>query len=345
MQLINQLVMKRMIFLIIAFFSFNWSCREDFIIAPDSYTVNGETSRAKKTFPDILPLPIGFQPEGIVVGKGTDFYVGSLSTGAIYKGDLATGQGDVWLLPPNPGSGVGLSFDPRNDLLYVAGGFAGNAFVYNTRSGSLVTMFQFAPPGPFLSTMVNDVVVTKNAAYFTDSFRPVMYKVPIGPAGRLSDPYAFDTIALSGDFFMTPDPPPFFPAPVNANGIEVTPNGKYLILGNLSTGLFYLVDPETGHTTHIDIGGEALVYSDGIVLEGQTLYVVRNLLNEITEIRLSPDLISGEVIGQIHNPVFKIPSTIANFGNALYAVNARFDVAPPPGIFPDVEFDIVRVEK
>ena len=50
---------------------------------------------AKKaaTFPDVIALPKGFQPEGIEVGKGMTFYVGSVANGAIYRGDLRTGRG------------------------------------------------------------------------------------------------------------------------------------------------------------------------------------------------------------------------------------------------------------
>jgi hypothetical protein len=43
-------------------------------------------------FPDIISLPDGYAPEGIVVGHGTNFYVGSLSTGAVLRGNLRTGQ-------------------------------------------------------------------------------------------------------------------------------------------------------------------------------------------------------------------------------------------------------------
>ena len=47
------------------------------------------------TFPERIPLPDGFYPEGIEVGTGHDFYVGSLLDGAVYKGDLRTGDGAV----------------------------------------------------------------------------------------------------------------------------------------------------------------------------------------------------------------------------------------------------------
>src|SRR5512134_1252805 len=45
------------------------------------------------SFPATIPLPNGWQPEGITVGDGTTFYVGSIPTGAVYRGDLRTGKG------------------------------------------------------------------------------------------------------------------------------------------------------------------------------------------------------------------------------------------------------------
>jgi hypothetical protein len=43
----------------------------------------GSTAFAKTSFPETIPLPNGWQPEGIAVGNGTTFYVGSIPTGAI----------------------------------------------------------------------------------------------------------------------------------------------------------------------------------------------------------------------------------------------------------------------
>ena len=53
-------------------------------------------------FPQVISLPDGFQPEGIEVGKGNTFYVGSRVTGAIYRGNLRTGAGNV-LVPGGQG--------------------------------------------------------------------------------------------------------------------------------------------------------------------------------------------------------------------------------------------------
>ena len=47
------------------------------------------------TFPKIIPLPNGWQPEGIASGRGTAFYAGSLANGAIYAGDFRTGEGRI----------------------------------------------------------------------------------------------------------------------------------------------------------------------------------------------------------------------------------------------------------
>jgi hypothetical protein len=52
------------------------------------------------TFPDTIRLPDGWQPEGIAAGRGTSLYVGSIPTGAVWKGDARTGRGDV--LVPRP---------------------------------------------------------------------------------------------------------------------------------------------------------------------------------------------------------------------------------------------------
>src|ERR687898_2385854 len=48
-------------------------------------------------FPERIALPDGFRPEGIAIGKQATFYVGSIPTGAIYRGNLRTGEGSVFI--------------------------------------------------------------------------------------------------------------------------------------------------------------------------------------------------------------------------------------------------------
>jgi sugar lactone lactonase YvrE len=280
---------------------------------------------AATPFPQKIPLPDGFQPEGIAIGRGTTFYVGSIPTGAVYRGDLRTGKGAV-LVPGATGrAAVGLAVDQR-DRLFVAGGLTGKAFVYAPDGGPLGS-YQLAS-GP-AATFVNDVVVTRDAAWFTDSFRDVLYRVAIAGDGTLAR-FA-DTVPLSGDYQPT--------AGFNLNGIEATPDGRTLVVVQSSTGKVFTVDPATGATRLIDLGEAALVNGDGLLLHGRTLYVVQNSLNRIAIVLLAPDLASGTVSGYLTDPDFDVPTTIDRFGNRLYAVNARFST--PPG--PSTAYDVVQV--
>jgi len=273
---------------------------------------------AARAFPDVIPLPMAFEPEGIAVGPGHTFYAGSLADGTIRAGDLRTGESHV-LVPGEEGRlSVGMSFDARSGNLFVGGGLNGVGRVYDTTSGALLAEYPMFSGGPF-GDFINDVVVTRSAAYFTNSFAPVLYRVPLGPAGALPDSAAIEAIPLGGDWTQVPGPFVF-----NANGIVATPNGETLIVANSVVQAVYVVDPGGGVATQIDLSGEALPNGDGLVLEGKTLFVVQNQLNQIGVVELSPDLHSGTVGEPITNPLFNIPTTAAAFGNSLYVVNAKF---------------------
>ena len=279
-------------------------------------------------FPDVISLPNGFQPEGIASGNGTTFYVGSIPTGAVYQGDVLTGQGSI-LIPAQDGrSAIGMKYDARTGYLFVAGGSTGSAYVYDTATGATVAAIQLTT----LPSFINDVIVTSNAAYFTNSSQPSLYRVPLENNGQLPSTTTADAIPLSGDYQFTP-------GALNANGIAATPDGQRLIMVNTVDGALYRVNPMTGVATSIDLGGANVINGDGILLQGKTLYVVQNFLNQIAVVQLNPDLSTGTIQTTVTSSSFRIPTTIARFGNALYAVNARFDVTPTP----DTEYEIVRV--
>ena len=88
---------------------------------------------AKAAFPETIPLPNGWQPEGIAIGQGTTFYVGSIPTGAIYRGDLRTGQGAPLVQGAAGRAAIGVDFD--RGRLFVAGGGPARAFVYDATDG------------------------------------------------------------------------------------------------------------------------------------------------------------------------------------------------------------------
>ena len=291
----------------------------------DTTDLSQQEVEFRKAFPDVLPLPNGFAPEGIVAGTGNDFYVGSLADGSIYRGDFRSGEGEV-IFTPAEGISVGLDFDERTKYLFVAGGPGGGAYVLDTRSGAVVTDYDFG--GAF----VNDVIITKDAAYFTDSFTPKLYRVALSTKGEPTGETT--TLTLGGEF-------DFVPGGFNANGIEATPNGDALIVVNSSVGALYLVDPATGEATQIDLDGGSVPAGDGILLVGKTLYVVQNRFNQIAEIELSADYGSGEITDIITSEDFRVPTTVTRKGSTLYAVNARFGT--PPG--PEVEYEVVGVKR
>src|SRR5262245_23557074 len=141
-------------------------------------------ARAAETWPDVIALPNGWRPEGVVTGRGPVIYSGSLANGAIYAANLRTGEGAI-LVPGQAGRvAVGLSFDARTNYIFVAGGPTGKAYVYDADSGELVQEYTLTAPGTF----VNDVIATHDAAYFTQSSLPEYYRVPLGPGGRLAAP-------------------------------------------------------------------------------------------------------------------------------------------------------------
>jgi sugar lactone lactonase YvrE len=278
-------------------------------------------------FPKRIDLPDGFQPEGIATA-GEQVFVGSIPTGAVYRGSLRTGKGTV-LVPAMSGrSAIGMDAD--RGRLFVAGGETGNAFVYNARTGATLATLQLSSGGSF----VNDVVVTERAAWFTDSFQPVLYRVPLGPNGQPRGQSAVTTVPLSGAYQHQA-------GAFNANGIDATPNGKTLVIVQSSTGRLFTVTP-AGVTRAVTLaGGESVPNGDGILLDGLTLYVVQNQLDRVAKIGLRPGLRAGRVVRRIANPGFDVPTTIDELGSRLYVVNARFGTPATP----TTEYWVTQIRK
>ena len=277
--------------------------------------------------PAVIDLPDGFRPEGIAIGRGVSFYVGSLRDGAIYRGNLVTGEGAVLVPPATGGVAVGLEEDSRNRL-FVAGGPTGTGRVYHATSGAVLAAYQFAG----VSTFINDVVITRDAAYFTDSFNPVLYVVPLGPGGRLGAPGDVRTLDLTGDLEYQPG--------FNVNGIEASGDGRTLVVVQSNTGLLFAVDAASGVTTRVDLNGATVSFGDGLLRRGNTLYVVRNQLNLIDAFRVDQSFTTGVLLHTITAPGFDIPTTVAAFGSYLYAVNARFTTPPTP----DTRYSVIQVD-
>lgn len=288
-------------------------------------------SVADKPFPKIIPTLAGNFPEGFAIGKGTTAYNGA-PFGSIYKFDLRTGQGDV-LVPPvqNPDLFtcvlLGMRVDPRTNYLFAAGCVNGNAFVYDADTGALIMEYQLAEP---FSGAVNDLTITRDAVYFTDSFRPVLYRLPLHNNGQIPlDSSAITEIPLPAEFELdlaTDDC-------CGANGIVSTANGKKLIIGHSNLSRLYSVDTASGEVAVITEG--LPIFPDGLAIRGRTVYSLHPLSflgapDEVTVIELSSDLLSGEIVGTITDPQMDGIASGAVFGSSLYVNNARYTTLPQP---------------
>jgi sugar lactone lactonase YvrE len=263
-----------------------------------------------------IQLPDGFQPEGIAIGSQPFAYFGSRVDGDIYRANLIDGSGQVISQGPGTAS-LGMKLDGRNRL-YVAGAQAGNGRIVDAGTGDILASYTFTTG----ATFVNDVALTPDAAWFTDSLNAVLYKVPRFHSGRIATQAEVVTVPLTGDFVLAPG--------FNLNGITRTPDGSALIVVQSNTGRLFRVDPATGVTTGIDLGGESVPNGDGILVTDRTLYVVQNVNNVVTVIRLNPAGTSGTLKTRVTDPRFDVPTTLARFGSLLYLPNARFTTPPTP---------------
>lgn len=269
---------------------------------------------ATPVFPDVVPLPNGFQPEGIAIGPGPVAYFGSLADGSIYRADLVTGRGRI--VSDGPGTpSVGMKTDALGRL-YVAGGTAGDARIVDTRSGRILA--EYALGGGF----VNDVVLTERAAWFTDSINPVLYRIPLGGGTPVTVPLTGDLVYQTG---------------FNVNGIERTPDGRGLVLVQSNTGKLFRT--ETDGSTREIASAETFVNGDGLLLRGRTLYVVQNRENQVAVVRLDRSASRATLQDTLTDPRFDVPTTVDAFGGRLYLPNARFGTTPGP----DVEYQAVAL--
>ncbi|MFC8092821.1 SMP-30/gluconolactonase/LRE family protein [Streptomyces sp. NPDC057301] len=283
---------------------------------------------AGKTRPTVIHLPNGFRPEGITIGGGPYAYLGSLGDGSIHRADLRTGEGSVISAGPGTPS-VGLKLDHRGRL-FVAGRGQG-ARVVDARSGRILASYVLTTATP---TFANDVFLTSRTAWFTDSYQPALYALPLGRRGELPDADEVVTLPLSGAWSQVPG------EVVNANGITGTPDGSALLVVQSGVGGLHRVNPRTGVTELVDLGDAApLTNGDGLLLAGRTLYVVQNRQNAIDVFRLAADGRSGVFRRRITDPLFDVPTTVAAYQGRLYLPNARFTTTPTP----ETTYDVISV--
>jgi sugar lactone lactonase YvrE len=274
---------------------------------------------------DVIVLRGANSAEGIAAGEGTTFYAGELLTGDIFRGDIHDGKARRFIDAPEGRMAVGMKADTRNDLLFVAGGTTGKAFVYDTDTRKPVKEYDLAPG------FINDVTLTRDGAWFTNSATPELYFVPLSGHGELGGAADVKTLKVRGEAGK-----PLQPGQFGFNGIAAADDDDVLIVAHTQNQALYAVDPGTGKSKRIK--GPDLKFIDGILLKDHTVWAVQNMANQVSRLKLSDNLSSFMVRDVITSKQFDIPTTVARFGDTLAAVNAKFGQQPPP-----TQYEVVLV--
>jgi hypothetical protein len=254
-------------------------------------SATGAAARGTAAVPKRIALPAGFQPEGIAT---------------------AGGRGAMLVKPQSGRAAIGVDVD--SGRLFVAGGPTGKAFVYDARTGGSLAALQLATGR---DTFVNDVVVTRRAAWFTDSSNDVLYRVPLAADGR---PGSAD------------------------DGAGREAHGRFQARRRIQRdwhrrdfGRDAARDRPVEHRPAVHgrprdrrrPGGSTSARRACRTVTAScwtawSCYGVQNQLNVVAKIALRRDLRSGRILRRLGDPTLDVPTTIDEQASWLYAVNARF---------------------
>ena len=277
-------------------------------------------------------------PEGITEGPGTTFFVGSMGDGGIYRGDTTTGRIEMFVPPDGDGRTTitGLAVDGYGRLI-ACDYDGGQLFVYDLAARSLVARRVL----PAEEAWPNDVAVAGDSAYVTDTKHPLVWRLPTGRGGV-------------GDPELALDLGPFGPAdPAYLNGIVASPHEPVLLIASQGEGgTLWRVDLAGRSAAPVDLGGYEY-NADGMLLDGDVLYGVTNRGATIEEarfmisaVRLEPGSRSGVILGELADPDWDCPTTIAKVDRTLLVVcsqvRAMHAETPPRLPFQIAAIDVPR---
>jgi hypothetical protein len=280
------------------------------VAAPMSITTTPADAAAQAS-PRIIHLPRGWRPEGITT-DGRSIYSGSLRNGAIFKVNPRTGNGHLLARGQAGRVAVGIDYDARRDLLWVAGGATGHIRAHDADTGRVVARYSFGG-GRFL----NDITVTRRGVFATDSFSDQLAVVPL--RGRSLPPLRrAHAMTLTGDFHPVA-------GQFNLNGIVHT---RHRLLAVQSVnGRLFRINARTGATHRVRVHHATLTGGDGLELHNGVLYVVRGI-GRVVALDLSPRLRHAFKIRRMSRPSLDVPTTAAALRGRLFVVNARFNTTP-----------------
>jgi sugar lactone lactonase YvrE len=268
-------------------------------------------------------------PEGIAYDERTGLvFVSSTTDGTIFRGRSSDETLTTFLAGGTDGrtTAIGLEVDDEGHL-FVAGGATGQVWVYDEITGALLARLSVGGSSP---TFLNDIAVDRDGiGYVTDSQRPIIYRVvPNDAGGYTIEPW----LTLTGT------PLVYLPG-FNLNGIVVSSNDKYLFTIQSNTGKIFRIEIATKEVLQVDVGGALFPNGDGLWLQGNSLYVLQNQQETISEIRLQGNHARGTLVSQTTDPSFMFPTSLVGARGRLLVVNSQFDKRAP-GMTPVLPFTV-----
>ncbi|MCZ7439240.1 superoxide dismutase [Micromonospora sp. WMMC241] len=260
-------------------------------------------------------------PEGLTVTPAGTMYVTSSATGAVYRGDTRRAVLHPFLAAGSDGrtSAAGIRAD-RRGRIFVAGWLTGTLFVY-------------APDGTLLArrtaaggAALNDLVVTGDAVYVTDSATGTLWRAALD-GGRVG---ALVPWVRPGDFPA---------APTFLNGVVSDPSGRVALVAEQGGERLFRVDLTARAVTEVEVTGGRMG-ADGLLLEGHRLYGVVNETDAagvtrfaVNEARLDAGLRTARVVGRSGTvDTRRSPTAVARDADRLLWVESQLfaDPAAPP---------------
>jgi len=271
-----------------------------------------------------LPGATAF-PESIGADPRTgEFFTGSLIDGSMVRGTRGALQAEPFLPAGTDGrtSVAGVKVDGESRI-WVANAFGGRVLVYSEQ-GRLLHSFVLLGPG---SPIINDLAFSRGFVYVTDSARPLLY--------RLSQTAADQPGVTSVEPWLSVEPPVVYhagvgPFGINLNGIVASPDGRTLLTNQTNTGILWRVDVASGTVIRVDTPGTDLLFGDGMLQLGDSLYVARNAANRLVKLHLSPDWTSARPEETINSPLFAFPTAIIELRGSLLVTNAQLNAVSNP---------------
>jgi sugar lactone lactonase YvrE len=267
-----------------------------------------------KTRTYTLPANAG-NPEGVAFDKRSGaFFVSEAQPGSdgvggrVWRGTLGHSTVEPFL-PASATRPATIGMKASRGKLYIAGGPAGDVEVYDIETKALLAQHQLCS-----GCFVNDLSVAPNGdVYATESqVGTTLFRIPAG--GGPVEP-----IAVAPPVVPTAGP--------NENGIAVSRSGRYVLFVQSNPGKLFRLDTRDDQVREIPVKG-SVTNGDGIVLDGHTLYVVRNRDQLIAKLKLSSKFRKAKVKRTKTDSTFEDPTTAALAGKRLLVVNSDF--FPPP---------------